>query len=94
MNVYIASFMLLLFNAVGVNPPAAAMATETAGNEVASESELATPSDWDKAARTFIQSEMPFAVRVSSGRNTTSVWPVLPVLSTIGDKLEHVEGAP
>ncbi len=94
MNVYIASFMLLLFNAVGVNAPAAAMATETAGNEVASEAELATPSGWDKAARAFIQSETPFTVRVPGGRDTAVFWSVLPVLSTIGDKLEHVEGAP
>ena len=94
MNVYIASFMLLLFNAVGVNAPAAAMATESAGNEVSSEAELATPSDWDKAARAFIQSETPFIVRVPGGRDTAAIWPVLPVLSTIGDKLEHVEGAP
>lgn len=94
MNVYIASFMLLLFNAVGVNPPAAAMATETAGNEVASEAESAAPSDWDKVARAFVESDMPLAVRMSGGRDTASVWSVLPVRSTIGDKLEHEEGAP
>ncbi len=94
MNVYIASFMLLLFNAVGVNAPAAAMATETAGNEVASEAELSAPADRDKGGRVFVQSDSPFAVRVQGGRDTTPIWPVSPVLSTIGDKLEHVEGAP
>ncbi|WP_108809921.1 hypothetical protein [Sphingorhabdus sp. Alg231-15] len=94
MNVYIASFMLLLFNAVGVNPPAAAMATETAGNEVTSEAEATTPSDWGKVAQTFIQSEAPFAIRLQSGRDIASIWSVLPVQFTIGDKLEHEEGAP
>jgi len=94
MNVYIASFMLLLFNAVGVNTPAAAMATETAGNEVASEAELSTSPDWDDAARTFILSDTPFIVSVSVELDTKPIWSVLPIGSTIGDKLEHEEGAP
>ncbi len=94
MNVYIASFMLLLFNAVGVNTPAAAMATETAGNEAASEVELSTSADWDDAARAFILSEQPFIVAVSGELDTKPIWSVLPTASTIGDKLEHEEGAP
>ncbi len=94
MNVYIASFMLLLFNAVGVNAPATAVATETAGNEVASEAELTVPSDWNKAAGALVQNETRFAKSFHSGRDITPVWPVLPIQSTIGDKLEHVEGAP
>lgn len=94
MNVYIASFMLLLFNAVGVNPPAAAMATASAGNEVASETELATASDWDKAALEFVQSEKPFITVVHGVRDAKPIWSVSPVKSTIGDKLEHEEGAP
>lgn len=94
MNVYIASFMLLLFNAVGVNTPATAMATESAGNEAASETELATTSDWDKAALAFVQSEKPFIAAVYGARDIKPIWSVLPVKWTIGDKLEHEEGAP
>lgn len=94
MNVYIASFMLLLFNAVGVNTPAAAMATETSGNEAASEVELSTSADWDDAARAFILSEQPFIDAVNGERDTKPIWAVLPIASTIGDKLEHEEGAP
>lgn len=94
MNVYIASFMLLLLNAVGVNTPATAMATETAGNEAASEAELSTSPDWDNAARAFIISEQPFIVAVSGELDSKPIWSVLPIASTIGDKLEHEEGAP
>lgn len=94
MNVYIASFMLLLFNAVGVNTPAAAMATETAGNEAASEAELSTSADWDDAARAFILSDTPFIVPVSGELDSKPIWSLLPMAWTIGDKLEHEEGAP
>ncbi|GAB5481591.1 MAG: hypothetical protein Pars92KO_13480 [Parasphingorhabdus sp.] len=94
MNVYIASFMLLLFNAVGVNPPAAAMATETAGNEVAAARELAVPADHDNATQGFIHSDTALALRSRGGGDTKADWPVLPVQSTNGDKLEHEEGAP
>lgn len=94
MNVYIASFMLLLFNAVGVNTPAAAMATETAGNEAASEAELSTSADWDDATRAFIISEQPFIAAVNGERYTNPIWTELPIASTTGDKLEYEEGAP
>ncbi|QTD56120.1 hypothetical protein [Parasphingorhabdus cellanae] len=94
MNVYIASFMLLLFNAVGVNTPATAMTAETAGNETASEVERATSSDWDKATWAFATTEEPFIIAFSGSRETKPVWAVLPTQSTIGDKLEHEEGAP
>ncbi len=94
MNVYIASFMLLLFNAVGVNTPAAAMATETAGNEAASEAELSKSADWDDATRALIFSEQPFVAAVNGVRDTNLIWTVLPIASTTGDKLEHEEGAP
>lgn len=94
MNVYIASFMLLLFNAVGVNTPATAMATETAGNEAVSEAELSTSADWDDAARAFILSDTPFVIPVSGELDTKPIWSVSQTGSTIGDKLEHEEGAP
>ncbi len=94
MNVYIASFMLLLFNAVGVNTPATAMATETAGNEAASAVELSTSPDWDDAARAFIQSEKPFTAMASDENDSKPIWSVSSIGWTIGDKLEHEEGAP
>lgn len=95
MNVYIASFMLLLFNAVGVHTPAAAVATETADNQDVSLTETAASLDWDGVERALMQTSSPAApVRIASTDSTRPIWPVLPVAETIGDKLEHEEGAP
>ena len=94
MNVYIASFMLLLFNAVGVHTPAAAVATETADNQDVSLTETAASLDWDGVERVLMQTSSPAPVRIASTDSTKSIWPVLPVAETIGDKLEHEEGAP
>ena len=94
MNVYIASFMLLLFNAVGVSAPTAAVAAETAENETASWTESTISPDWDSAAHVLMQSDKSSPIRVASKNIAKPIWSVLPIRSTIGDKLEHEEGAP
>lgn len=94
MNVYIASFMLLLFNAVGVHTPAAAVATETAENQDVSLTEAAASLDWDGAERALMQTSAPVPTRIAGVDLAKPVWPVLPVSETIGDRLEHEEGAP
>ncbi|MEH6756572.1 MAG: hypothetical protein V7676_03565 [Parasphingorhabdus sp.] len=94
MNVYIASFMLLLFNAVGVNAPAAAVAAETAENEIVPQIDGTISQDWENAAHALMQRENPSPVTFAANRQTNPIWSVLPIASTIGDKLEHEEGAP
>ena len=94
MNVYIASFMLLLFNAVGVQMPAAAVAAETAENQDVSIIQSAASLDWDGAERALLNNGAPAITRVASAYIAKPVWPVTPIIESTGDKLEHVEGAP
>jgi len=94
MNVYIASFMLLLFNAVGVYTPTAAVAAETADNQDILLNQTTTSPDRDDAARALLDSNITSPIRIADASNAEPVWSVMPVIDTTGDKLEHEEGAP
>lgn len=94
MNVYIASFMLLLFNAVGVYMPTANVATETAEGQDASLTEMAQSTVLDDAERVLTISSTITPAWVASAYSAKPIWPVTPVNMTSGDKLEHEEGAP
>lgn len=107
MNAYIASFMLLLFNAVGLTAPAAMAAEEQMAREVGSP-ELAQAGIVIQCASIesvicrdgyhhAFQSE---ALSVTAALSEMEKGAALPVRSNaalrseIGDKLEHQEGAP
>ena len=108
MNAYIASFMLLLFNAVGLAVPASAAAEERVMPElggIASQADAAVASQF-----TLIESSVAtladhgFAVMAGVPNSPTDIVdPVSgdrPVRAAVamradsGDKLEHEEGAP
>ncbi|WP_339827926.1 hypothetical protein [uncultured Parasphingorhabdus sp.] len=108
MNAYFASFMLLLFNAVGLAVPASAAAAERMVPELGSpvnlsEAAVVDPSSVIEAAR-FISSDHQFcamaAACVTAPRtivkagSKTPVWVVATMRAEDGDKLEHEEGAP
>ena len=108
MNAYIASFMLLLFNAVGLAVPASAAAEERMIPELGSAAHLADAADTDASA--LLESSgaavtpHPFAkmtaLLVSPGLASHTVasrkpdWAVVAMRAEAGDKLEHEEGAP
>ncbi|MEJ6593594.1 hypothetical protein [Parasphingorhabdus sp.] len=108
MNAYIASFMLLLFNAVGLAVPASAAAEERMIPEMGSAANLsevtvADPSSVVEAARLESSDHQfcamvegcfsePHAVEKIASR--THVWAVVAMRVQAGDKLEHEEGAP
>ncbi|MEP3224479.1 MAG: hypothetical protein ABJO01_00765 [Parasphingorhabdus sp.] len=94
MNVYIASFMLLLFNAVGVNTPAAAMVTETSGNSAASEAETTAQTHRERTESSLAIYQFVPTIISEDLRQTRPIWPVILGAATSGDKLEHEEGAP
>jgi hypothetical protein len=108
MNAYIASFMLLLFNAVGLAVPASAAAEERMIPELGSAASLsevsvADPCSVVESARVGSSDHpscamaegwisMPLAIAKTGSEK--QVWAVVAMRSEIGDKLEHEEGAP
>lgn len=101
MNAYFASFMLLLFNAVGLAVPAAA-AEETS---VTSGAEAAVSNICSEAcsAKTNIQKEngrsisLPVSFEVPFALSSATIkpsWVLVDRNGEDGDKLEHEEGAP
>ncbi|MEH6828288.1 hypothetical protein [Parasphingorhabdus sp.] len=108
MNAYIASFMLLLFNAVGLAVPASAAAEERMIPELGSAANLSEAAVADQAsvieaARLGSSDHQscaiaegcfsgPLAVAKTSSRQ--QIWAVVAMRSESGDKLEHEEGAP
>lgn len=108
MNAYFASFMLLLFNAVGLAVPASAAAAERMVPELGSAANLsetadAGPSSVIETARSGSSDHQSCAMAeacLSAPRamvkigSKAPVWPVVAIRSEAGDKLEHEEGAP
>lgn len=108
MNAYFASFMLLLFNAVGLAVPASAAAAERMVPELGSaanlsEAAVADPSSVVETARLGSSDHQSCAMAegcisaplaVASSSSKKQVWAVVAMRSEIGDKLEHEEGAP
>lgn len=108
MNAYIASFMLLLFNAVGLAVPASAAAEECVIPELGSAAKLADAAVASQPA--MIESSAAavgdhgFAVMAAAPASPTPVsrtdagrkpvWAVVAMRTDTGDKLEHEEGAP
>ncbi len=107
MNAYIASFMLLLFNAVGLAVPASAATEERMIPELGSAANLSETAVADQCAATAtarahsstFQSCMlaiagtsrPLVFKTDSSE---PIWAVVAMRSDTGDKLEHEEGAP
>ncbi|MEH6663074.1 MAG: hypothetical protein V7679_15620 [Parasphingorhabdus sp.] len=108
MNAYFASFMLLLFNAVGLAVPASAAAAERMVPELGSaanlsEAAVADPSAVIEAARlassdrhlcAMVESCLSAPRAMVKTGNRTPVWAVVAIRTEAGDKLEHEEGAP
>lgn len=94
MNVYIASFMLLLFNAIGVYTPTAAVAAETAENQDIPLTQATASPDRDGAERASMHNDIAIPIRIADASHAEPIWPVMPVIETTGDKLEYEEGAP
>ncbi|MEO9633793.1 MAG: hypothetical protein ABJF89_16105 [Parasphingorhabdus sp.] len=108
MNAYIASFMLLLFNAVGLAVPASAAAEERIIPELGSSANLSEAAIGDQSAvvdpaiSSFSDHQpgdmaesllsAPFAADQASRQE--QIWAVVSTRSESGDKLEHEEGAP
>tara|TARA_R110000824_G_scaffold77442_5_gene195868 strand:- start:2017 stop:2343 length:327 start_codon:yes stop_codon:yes gene_type:complete len=108
MNAYFASFMLLLFNAVGLAVPASAAAAERMVPELGSaanlsESALADPSSVieiamlgssDHHSCAMVEGCISAPLTVANSRNNAPVWAIVAMRFESGDKLEHEEGAP
>ena len=108
MNAYIASFMLLLFNAVGLAVPASAAAAERVIPELGSAANLSEAAVADQAAvieaaRLGSSDHQSCAIAKGcfSGPLTVArtgsgqqIWAIVAMRSESGDKLEHEEGAP
>jgi hypothetical protein len=108
MNAYIASFMLLLFNAVGLAVPASAAAEERMIPELGSASNLSAAAVADQASviepARLGSSDHQFCamaegcisapLAVTKIASTAPIWAVVAMRSESGDKLEHEEGAP
>ncbi len=108
MNAYIASFMLLLFNAVGLAVPASAAAEERMIGELGSAADLSEAAVADQCAVVEqaglrLSDHQPCEIAgmlVSEplvvGKTTSNDrgWAVVAMRSEAGDKLEHEEGAP
>lgn len=108
MNAYIASFMLLLFNAVGLAVPASAAAEERmmpnlgsaasvadaalAGQCSATEAASLGSSTAHNCVTAEARAVQPPVAATSNSRK--QVWAVLAMPAEAGDKLEHEEGAP
>ncbi|MGB5723992.1 MAG: hypothetical protein WBM39_06225 [Parasphingorhabdus sp.] len=108
MNAYIASFMLLLFNAVGLAVPASAAAEERMMPELGSAANLSEAAVADlcsavEQAGLRSTDHQPCGIaEVSVSRSPVldktasndQAWAVLATRSEAGNKLEHEEGAP
>jgi len=108
MNAYIASFMLLLFNAVGLAVPASAAAEEhvipdlgSAGKladaEVASQAMVIESSVAALADQAFVgvaAAPLSISLAAASPAGRKPAWAFVTMRSDTGDKLEHEEGAP
>ncbi|QJB68131.1 hypothetical protein [Parasphingorhabdus halotolerans] len=108
MNAYIASFMLLLFNAVGFAVPTAAAAQERMATGVSTSAEVADADSLERCKTTKLSGiefsghrfcGMAFGDRLTllaavENRNAAPYWALAAVHAETGDKLEHVEGAP
>ena len=108
MNAYIASFMLLLFNAVGLAVPASAAAEERMMPELGSAANLSEASPADQCSviepvRAGSSDHQPcgIAEALVSGplvadktASNDQNWAVATMRFEVGDKLEHEEGAP
>ena len=108
MNAYIASFMLLLFNAVGLAVPASVAAESRMMSELGSAAELsqadiASQNEVVGSARTgmsdrqsdiVIGSGIAVPLSVTKTGDAKPVPVVIALRSETGDKLEHEEGAP
>tara|TARA_R110002033_G_scaffold8636_8_gene29484 strand:- start:3009 stop:3335 length:327 start_codon:yes stop_codon:yes gene_type:complete len=108
MNAYIASFMLLLFNAVGLAMPASAAAAERMVPELGStanptdssiadqhaviEPVRAGASDYRSCAMLECLISAPLSLNHADRKQ--QAWAVVAMRSEAGDKLEHEEGAP
>lgn len=108
MNAYIASFMLLLFNAVGLAVPASAATEERMIPELGSAANLSEASVADQCsvveqarlgssdhqfcAMAEAWLSVPPAIVKSDGKK--QAWAVVAMRAEAGDKLEHEEGAP
>jgi len=108
MNAYIASFMLLLFNAVGLAVPASAAAEERMIPDLGSAAHLAdaaVPED-SAAIESASGAVAPHAFAITAalpdspslaavtGTRWKPDWAVVAMRAEAGDKLEHEEGAP
>ncbi|MEH6789642.1 hypothetical protein [Parasphingorhabdus sp.] len=108
MNAYIASFMLLLFNAVGLAVPASAAAEErmmpdlgsaahAADAAVAEVAGMIESSGVPAASHPFAAIAALLAPRTlvsGSDAGRQPQWSRVAMRAEAGDKLEHVEGAP
>ena len=108
MNAYFASFMLLLFNAVGLAVPAsvaaeARMMPELGSTAIPSEASIADPSSVITSAKAALPDHHSVELAETGASGTYSlartdrkkpIWAVVSMRSEIGDKLEHEEGAP
>ncbi|PHR16875.1 MAG: hypothetical protein COA41_13965 [Sphingopyxis sp.] len=108
MNAYIASFMLLLFNAVGLAVPASAATEERMMPEMGNAANLAEaaaahhcadaetasiPSPYRQFCVIATVQTVEASAIIQSGKSQP-VSPVFAMLAEAGDKLEHEEGAP
>ncbi|WP_417594765.1 hypothetical protein [Parasphingorhabdus sp.] len=108
MNAYFASFMLLLFNAVGLAMPASAAAAERMVPELGSTANLSESSIADQhsvieTAKTgasdyrfcaLAECLIPVPLALNKADSKQQAWAVVAMRSEAGDKLEHEEGAP
>lgn len=107
MNAYIASFMLLLFNAVGLAVPASAAAEERMIPELGSAAHLADAAVPGASAvlessgsavtsHPLAMTALPVFPSLASqaAASRQPAWAVVAMRAEAGDKLEHVEGAP
>ena len=108
MNAYIASFMLLLFNAVGLAVPASAAAAERVIPELGSAANLSEAAVADQAAVieaarlgssdhqscAIVEGCFSAPLFVARTGSGQQIWAIVAMRSESGDKLEHEEGAP
>lgn len=108
MNAYFASFMLLLFNAVGLAVPASAAAAERVVPELGSAASLSEAEEAKSSViiaatghtiqdhQTCAWAEACLVASRTMGKigSNTPDWAVVTMRREAGDKLEHEEGAP
>ena len=108
MNAYIASFMLLLFNAVGLAVPASVAAEAGMISELGSAANLPETSIGEHSAAigsarvvhsayqsiAFAEGSASTALSINGTTGNKPAWAIVAMRYDIGDKLEHEEGAP